>query len=175
MAKVTRGFLLGTRGGLTFYQMDGMLYVRLKSSLSGKKVKCSPRFKLTMQSAGELGSAAKIASRIYRELSCRQRKMVFVLYKKMTGIAKKALSGGGGEVEAENEVRMYLIRARIVKLQELQKKQKGIEATGRVSNRRPAQGLFVLPYLYQREVYKKKACRNKYIHALSCKEKWWSG
>src|SRR5687768_17288609 len=94
MAKVVEGFLLGTHDDLTFYLLDGNLYVRMKSSLTRKKVKYSPRFVRTMQSANELGRASKIASRIYKELSREQRRMVFVLYKKMTGVAKLALKYG---------------------------------------------------------------------------------
>ncbi|HYD21235.1 MAG TPA: hypothetical protein VEB40_07170, partial [Flavipsychrobacter sp.] len=91
MARVVKGLMFGTRYGLTFYMMDGNLYVRMKSSLSRKKVKYSPRFQRTMQSAGELGRASRIASRVYRELSKEQRRMVYVLCKKMTGVAKIAL------------------------------------------------------------------------------------
>src|SRR5688572_21268576 len=115
MARVVKGFMLGTHDDLTFYLMDGNLYVRLKSSLSRKKVKYSPRFVRTMQSAGELGRASKIASRVYRELSREQKKMVYVLYKKMTGVAKLALKYGKSEGEAEREVREYLVRIGVVK------------------------------------------------------------
>src|SRR5687767_3285957 len=115
MAKVVEGFLLGTHYDLTFYLMDGNLYVRMKSSLSRKKVKYSPRFKRTMQSAEELRRASKLASRIYWELSKEQKKMVFVLYKKMTGVAKLAFKYGKSEEEAEREVREYLVREGVVK------------------------------------------------------------
>ena len=94
MAKVVEGFLLGTHCDLTFYLLGGELYVRMKSSLSRKKVKYSERFQRTMQSAGELGRASKVAARVYRELSKEQKKMVYVLYKKMTGVAKIALKYG---------------------------------------------------------------------------------
>ena len=64
---------------------------------------------------GELGRASKLAARVYRELSKEQRKMVFVLYKKMTGVAKLALKYGKSEAEAEREVREYLMREGVVK------------------------------------------------------------
>ena len=115
MARVVKGFMFGTRYGLTFYMMDGNLYVRLKSTLSRKKVKYSERFQRTMQSAGELGRASKVAARVYRELSREQRKMVYVLYKKMTGVAKIALKYGKTEEEAEREVREYVVKEGVVK------------------------------------------------------------
>jgi len=115
MARVVKGFMFGTRYGLTFYMMDGNLYVRLKSTLSRKKVKYSERFQRTMQSAGELGRASKVAARVYRELSREQRKIVSVLYKKMTGVAKMAFKDGKSEEEAEREVREYLVAMGVVK------------------------------------------------------------
>ena len=115
MARVAKGFLLGTHYDLTFYLMDGNLYVRMKSSLSRKKVKYSPRFVRTMQSAGELGRASRLASRIYWELNKEQRKIVFVLYKKMTGVAKLAFKYGKSEAEAERDVREYLVTEGVVK------------------------------------------------------------
>src|SRR5688572_1007957 len=129
MARVVKGFMLGTHDDLTFYLMDGNLYVRLKSSLSRKKVKYSPRFVRTMQSAGELGRAAKIASRVYRELSREQKKSVCVLYKKMTGVAKLALKWGKSEGEAEREIREYLVREGVVKPLVVEEKKKVEETT----------------------------------------------
>ena len=119
MAKVVEGFLLGTHYDLTFYLMNGKLYVRMKSSLSRKKVKYSPRFVRTMQSAEELRRASRLASRIYWELSKEQKKKVFVLYKKMTGVAKLAFKYGKSEAEAEREVREYLVREGVVKEEEV--------------------------------------------------------
>ena len=115
MAKVIKGFVLGTRGGLTFYLLDGILRVRLKSSLSRKRVKFSPRFQRTMQSARELGRASKLAARVYRELSKEQKRMVYVLYKKMTGVAKMAFKWGKSVEEAERDVRMYLVEMGVLK------------------------------------------------------------
>ncbi len=144
MAKVTDGFFLGTKEGLTFYQMDGKLYVRQKSSLSGRKVKESPRFKRTMQSAGELGRASAIASKVYSELRFTQRKMVYVLYKKMTGVAKKALHAGRSEEAAERKVREYLVTMGVVKKMEVAAKKKVVGVEGRVVAPRGAQPLFAV-------------------------------
>ena len=43
MARVVEGLLFGAKYGLTFYMMNGILYVRMKSSLSRKKVKYSTK------------------------------------------------------------------------------------------------------------------------------------
>ena len=131
MARVAEGFLLGTHYDLMFYMMDGNLYVRMKSSLSQKKVKYSPRFVRTMQSAGELGRASKVAARVYRELSKEQRKMVFVLYKKMTGVAKIAFKYGKSEAEAERDVREYLVTVGVVKRAVAQEKEVRVGENGR--------------------------------------------
>ena len=114
MAKVTEGFLLGTYEGLTFYLLHGKLCVRRKSTLSRQRVKFSPRFKRTRQSADELGRASKMASRVYRELTREQKQMVYVLFKKMTGVAKIALKWGKSEGEAEGAVRQFLIEMGVV-------------------------------------------------------------
>ena len=115
MASVTEGFLLGTHEGLTFYLLRGRLCVRRKSSLSRHRVLYSPGFEGTRQSAGEMGRASKIASRVYRELSGEQKLMVYVLFKKMTGVAKIALKWGKSEGEAEGAVRQYLVEMGVVK------------------------------------------------------------
>ena len=130
MAKVTEGFLLGTYEGLTFYLLHGKLCVRRKSTLSRQRVKFSPRFKRTRQSADELGRASKMASRVYRELTREQKQMVYALFKKMTGVAKIALKWGKSEGEAEGAVRQFLIEMGVVK-----EKAVGRQQTVRVGNK----------------------------------------
>ena len=60
--------ITGCFDNLCFYEMEGKYYVRLKSSLTGKRVKKDPSFKRTMQYAALLGSASAIASAVYRAL-----------------------------------------------------------------------------------------------------------
>jgi hypothetical protein len=48
--------------------MHGKSYIRMKSSLSGKRVKTSPEFRSTMAYAGILGRASRVASVIYQAL-----------------------------------------------------------------------------------------------------------
>ena len=55
-----------------------------------------------------------MASRVYRELTREQKRMVYVLFKKMTGVAKIALKWGKSEGEAEGAVRQFLIEMGVV-------------------------------------------------------------
>ena len=88
--------VVGTIGNICFYKMGDEYYARLKSSLSGKRVKKDPRFKRTMEFASFLSIAAKIASEIYSTLP-KQRG----LYRKMVGMAMQMLKLG---VEREETV-----------------------------------------------------------------------
>ena len=52
-------FITGTYHNLCFYEMQGRYFVRMKSSLSRKRVKTDPKFAVTMAYAGLLGKASK--------------------------------------------------------------------------------------------------------------------
>lgn len=85
-------FITGTYNGMCYYKMNGQYYVRRKSTLSGKRVKRSPAFKLTMKYAGLLGQASRIAGEVYRSLPRAQRK--HALYRALTGQAMQLLKAG---------------------------------------------------------------------------------
>ena len=89
MAKQTENFITGTIGDVTYYLMDGIYYARLKSSLSGKRVKTHPNFKRTMENAGRLAIASRLAAKVYRQTLPGERK--FVIYRLLTGMAIRAL------------------------------------------------------------------------------------
>ena len=55
----------GCFGNVVFYKLGEYYYARMKSSLSGKRVKKDPAFKKTMEYAGLLANASTIASEIY--------------------------------------------------------------------------------------------------------------
>src|ERR1051325_4829677 len=116
MARLVEGYLKGTIDDLTYYEMDGIIYVREKSSLTGKRVKRDKRFAHTMQSAGELAKASKIASVVYRTLTKEQKQRVYVLYKKMTGVVKIALRDGRSEEQCLNLLHAYLIENGVVQV-----------------------------------------------------------
>jgi hypothetical protein len=81
-----------TIGDLTFYLMDGVNYVRTKSSLTRKRVLKSPHFKKTRFYAGLMAQASKIGSVIYQALpeDWRQGWM----YRAFTGEAMQILKKG---------------------------------------------------------------------------------
>jgi hypothetical protein len=87
---------------LCFYKMEGEYYVRMKSSLTGKRVKKDPRFKLTMIYAGILAKASKLASVIYKEYPDEMKgKGVF---KQLVGAVMQLLKAG----RPEEEIRFVL-------------------------------------------------------------------
>lgn len=93
MAKQAGNIIVtGTIDHLCFYQMDGRFYVRIKSSLSGKRVKTDPAFAGTMRYASLLATAAKIASGLYRALPPEKKAMG--VYRVLTGKAMRLLKEG---------------------------------------------------------------------------------
>ncbi|HVI46984.1 MAG TPA: hypothetical protein VM802_19045 [Chitinophaga sp.] len=97
MAKIDLGEgvkppFMGTIQHLCIYEMHGKYYIRLKSSLTGKRVKKDPAFRRTMENAGFLAAASKIASCVYRQLPPQYRK--HVLYRQLTGKALLLLREG---------------------------------------------------------------------------------
>ena len=66
MAKASSNLQLqGTIQGITFYQRNGKWFARAKSSLTGKKVKKSPKFKLSMQNMHEFGATSVITKQVW--------------------------------------------------------------------------------------------------------------
>ena len=100
--------LVGTIGGLTFYQMEGKGYARLKSSLTGKKVKRDPKFKRTMQSAHRLGKGSQLASKVYRSLP--RAGQMYALYKELKSIAVLGLKEGKSEGEVMELLQRHLVK-----------------------------------------------------------------
>ena len=90
----------GRRGNLQGYRMAEKYYVRIVSSLTAKRVLEDPAFKRTMQYAGLLGKASKIASAIYRLLPEREHGF----YRKLTGMAMQLLKQGKTAEEALNQL-----------------------------------------------------------------------
>ncbi|HVI44139.1 MAG TPA: hypothetical protein VM802_04700 [Chitinophaga sp.] len=83
---------MGIIQNLCIYEMYGRYYIRLKSSLTGKRVKKDPAFRRTMEYAGFLATASKMASCIYRQLPPEQKKNA--LYRQLTGKALRLLREG---------------------------------------------------------------------------------
>lgn len=99
--------ITGTKGNITFYRMNGKYYARKKSSLTGKRVKKDPAFKLTMMYAGWLKKASKIAAAVYQLLNEEERE--HSQYRTMTGIAMKMLKAGvEPDVIADHLLEQYM-------------------------------------------------------------------
>ena len=90
-------YIKGTLDDLTFYQMDGEHYVRMKSRLTKKKVLTCPRFALTRMHASQLAEASRIASIIYRQLPKEERNIK--LFRSIVGKAKVLLWTGKNKEE----------------------------------------------------------------------------
>jgi hypothetical protein len=58
----------GTIGRINYYQSEGKMYARIKSSLTRKRVLEEKEFEKTRKYAGDMGRASRIASAIYRAL-----------------------------------------------------------------------------------------------------------
>ncbi len=91
-------YITGTIDDICFYQLDGQYYARLKSSLTGKRVKTDPRFARTREYAGLLAKASSLASAVYRSLPAHTRNRQ--LYQRLTGQVMQLLKDG----KADNEI-----------------------------------------------------------------------
>lgn len=83
---------IGTVGRVCFYRVGKQIFIRTKSSLTGKRVKKDPAFHRTMENARLLGRAAKIASVVYKGLAKDFRQ--FWMYRAFTGEAIGLLRQG---------------------------------------------------------------------------------
>jgi hypothetical protein len=90
-------FFTGSVSDLCFYKLEGKYYVREKSSLSRKHVLKDPAFKKTMESAGLLGRASVIASKLYQSMDKKKRSRR--LYQMLTGKVIILLKDGKNEQE----------------------------------------------------------------------------
>src|ERR1019366_6875840 len=84
--------IIGCIDNIQFYKMDGKYYARMKSSLTGKRVKQDKAFALTMVYASMLGMASKIASSVYRLIPKKTREHRY--FRKLTGKANRLLKEG---------------------------------------------------------------------------------
>ena len=98
-------YITGCFDNLCFYKMEGKYYVRMKSSLKGKRVKKDVAFKRTMQYAGLLADASSIASSLYKMLP-KESKGIAV-YRMLTGKVMKLLKDG----KRANEI-MHVLKHR---------------------------------------------------------------
>ena len=90
-------FLEGLYGNICFYKVKGRYLVRQKSTLTGKRVKTSAAYKLTMLYAGMMSTSSKIASVVYKALPAHWKQ--FWMYRAFVGEAMEMLKEGKGVEE----------------------------------------------------------------------------
>ena len=100
MAEVFAPFpIQRTMCNLTFYMIEGRNFVRKKSSLTRRKVLCSPQFKNTRHHASIMAKASKIGSLVYNTLPAYWRQGW--MYRSFTGEAYTMLKARKKEEEIQ--------------------------------------------------------------------------
>jgi len=95
-------YITGTVGDRTYYKLNGQYLVRAKSTLSRRRVKRSPAFQRTMEYAGWLAQASKVASEVYRMIPREQRRVE--IYRAMTGLAMAFIKEGMDQEMVKNRL-----------------------------------------------------------------------
>ena len=128
-------YITGTVGDRTYYRLNGQYLVRAKSTLSRKRVKRSPAFRRTMEYAGLLGQASKLAVGVYRMIP-RKKQRVDV-YRKMTGVAMGMLKTGmDEEVVKVRLIQEYVPKVVVKLVVERPKKRVALFGAGQQMKRR---------------------------------------
>ncbi|MFT3825089.1 MAG: hypothetical protein QM731_14290 [Chitinophagaceae bacterium] len=96
-----------TFGCVVFYRMGNKWYARIKSSLSGRRVKTSKKFAGTMAYARRLGKGAVLAGAVYEKLP--ESWKMFELYQWLTGLAAQLLKEGkcANDIRDTLELQLY--------------------------------------------------------------------
>src|SRR5688572_12629660 len=106
-------YITGTVRDRTYYQLNGQYLVRAKSTLSRKRVKRSPAFRRTMEYAGLLGRASKLAVGVYRMIPRKNQRVQ--VYRKMTGVAMGMLKTGMDEEMVRAQLIQVYVQQVLVK------------------------------------------------------------
>lgn len=131
MAKQTGTIkLTGTIDDLCFYKMEGNYYVRLKSSLSGKRFQKDAAFAGSRRSASRFGEGNRLASAVYRLIDKEMRVYSFFCFLKRKSIL--LLKEGKSLQEAEATLKGYLLAFGYLQ----REKPKGIAKTKTVLSKR---------------------------------------
>jgi hypothetical protein len=99
-------FIEGTIDDLTFYKMEGRYYVRMKSSLTGKKFWRSKAFERSRESCKRFAKGNGLASKVYRMID--KEKRVYSLYCFLKRRAILLLKEGKSLRETEEALMDYL-------------------------------------------------------------------
>ena len=79
-------FIVGTLDDLTFYKMEGHYFVRMKSSLTGKRFWNDKAFERSRESCKRFAEGNKLASKLYRMVEEEKR-----VYKLFCFLKKRAI------------------------------------------------------------------------------------
>jgi hypothetical protein len=104
--------LTSTKGNLTFYEMDGQYYVRMKSSLTGRQFRTRKCFAGSRQSAARFAKGNQIAGAIYRGLPERLRAydLFCALKSAAIGLLKEGISEAAVKAALEKFVQQTVKR-----------------------------------------------------------------
>lgn len=108
--------ITGTIDDLCFYKMDGMYYVRMKSSLIGKKFWKHKAFEGSRKSCNRFGEGNKLASKVYQMIE--EEKRVYKLYCFLKRKAILLLKTGKTINEAEDILIDYLVEFGVIEKNE---------------------------------------------------------
>lgn len=107
MARQLTGFITGTYDDLTFYKMEEQFYVRMKSSLTGKRFWQERCFEGSRQSADRFGKGNNLASKVYQSIDAEKRVYNLFCFFKRRAIAM--LKAGRSLEATEGILREYAI------------------------------------------------------------------
>ncbi len=104
--------ITGTTDELCFYKMWDTYFVRMKSSLTGKRFWRDKAFERSRESSKRFGSGNRLASKLYRMIE--KEKRVYKLFCFLKSKAILLLKEGNSLDEAENLLIDYLIAFGII-------------------------------------------------------------
>lgn len=135
--------IVGTVEDLCFYKMEGAFFVRMKSSLTGKRFWKDKAFAGSRRSAGLLGRASSLASRLYHQLPNEKKDRD--AFRQLTGKVKLLLKDGCMEEEIEGWFVQTYLPELVVVTPGYTKKKKVTQFTIAVRQDLRSTGLFLVP------------------------------
>ena len=90
---------IGTVDDLCFYKMDGVYYVRMKSSLTGKRFWNDKAFEGSRKSSSRFAEGNQVASKVYQTIEKQKRVYPLFCFLKRRAILLLKEGKSSGEVE----------------------------------------------------------------------------
>ena len=152
--------LRGTFGNLTFYPWGRKHFVRLKSSLTRRRVKESPEFERSMQSSARMGRGSKLASKVYRAVKTKPNRPLF---QRITGDATLLFKQGVTCEEAET----ILMNKYQEKAKRVVKKEMSIEKTTHRALQKAKEATGKMQYELQNDLWVLTTIRSCFRETMS--------